>query len=78
MWYECWNIKTNEDKAQAINFSHRLRPPEAHLALNGRNIPFVNNEKYLGWIFDKWNTRRLHREIIEAKAFRTLFECNPY
>jgi hypothetical protein len=40
-------------KTQAIYFSYRLRPPEAHLTLNGRNIPFVNYAKYLGVIFDK-------------------------
>jgi hypothetical protein len=34
----------NEDKTQAIYFSHRLRPPEAHLTLN------VN---YLGVVFDE-------------------------
>jgi hypothetical protein len=39
--------------------------------LNGRNIPFVNNVKYLGVIFDKRMTWRLHIEKIEAKAFRT-------
>jgi hypothetical protein len=30
-WYERWNIKINEDKAQAIYFSRRLRSPEALL-----------------------------------------------
>jgi hypothetical protein len=39
--------------------------------LNGRNIPFVNHVKYLGVIFDKNITCRLHIEIIEAKVFRT-------
>jgi hypothetical protein len=43
-WCERWNIRINEDKTQAIYFSHRLRPPEAYLTLNGRNIPFVNYE----------------------------------
>jgi hypothetical protein len=57
-----WNIKINEDKTQAIYFSHRLRPPEAQLALN---------VKYIGVIFDKKIIWRLHLEIIEAKAFRT-------
>jgi hypothetical protein len=52
LWCERWNIKINEDKTQAIYFSHRLRPPETHLTLNGRNIPFVNHVKYLGVIFD--------------------------
>jgi hypothetical protein len=38
--------------------------------LNGRNIPFVNSERYHGVFFDKV-TWRLHIEIIKAKAFRT-------
>jgi hypothetical protein len=70
-WYERWNIKINEDKTQVIYFSRRLRSPEANLTLNGRNIPFINHAKYLGVIFDKKTTRRLHIEMIEAMAFRT-------
>jgi hypothetical protein len=66
-WSELLNIKINKDKTQAIYFSHRLRPLEAHLTLNGQNIPFVNHVKYL----DKRITWRLHIEMIEAKAFRT-------
>jgi hypothetical protein len=38
--------------------------------MNGRNIPFVNNVKYLGVIFDKNIIWRLHIKTIEAKAFR--------
>jgi hypothetical protein len=49
----------------------RLRSPEAHLTLNGRNIPFVSHVKYLGAIFDKRIPQRLHIERTEAKAFRT-------
>jgi hypothetical protein len=74
-------MKINEDKIQTIYFSHRIRPPEAHLTVNGRNITFVNHVKYFGVIFDKRITGRLHIEIIEAKVFRTfiriytLFKC---
>jgi hypothetical protein len=68
---ERWNITINEDKTQVICISHTLWPPEAHLTLNGRNIPFVNHVKYLGVIFHKRITWRLHIEKIEAKAFRT-------
>jgi hypothetical protein len=63
-WSKLWNIKINEDKTQAIYFSHRIRPPESLLTLNGRNIPFVNNVKYLGVIFDKKITWRPHIELI--------------
>jgi hypothetical protein len=48
-------------------------PSEAHLTLNGWNIPFVNHVKYLGVIFNKRITWRLHIEITEAKAFGTFF-----
>jgi hypothetical protein len=69
-WCEHWNIKFNQDKTQAIYFSHRLRPPEAHLTLNGQNIPFINYVGYLGVIIDR-TTWRLHIEMSEKKAFRT-------
>jgi hypothetical protein len=69
-WCKRWNIKINEDKTQAIYFTHRNRPPDS-LKLNGRNIPFVNSVKYLDVLFDKRMTWRLHTQMIEAKAFRT-------
>jgi hypothetical protein len=70
-WCESWNIKINEDKTWAIYFTHRNRPPDSLLTLNGQNIPFVKSVKYLGVLFDKRMTRRLHIQMIEAKAFRT-------
>jgi hypothetical protein len=39
--------------------------------MNDGNIPLVNHVKYLGVIFDKRITWRLHTEITEARAFRT-------
>jgi hypothetical protein len=82
VWCERWNIKINEDKTRAIYFTHRDRPPDSLLTLNERNIPFVNNVKYLGVIFDKRMTWRLHIEVIEAKALKNpkfgpsmLLEC---
>jgi hypothetical protein len=39
--------------------------------LIGWNITFINHVKYLSVIFDKRITWRLHREMIEDKAFRT-------
>jgi hypothetical protein len=68
-WCKRWNIKINEDKTQGIYFSRSRRPPVSHLTLNGRT--FVNSVKYLGVIFDRRVTWRLHIELIEAKAFRT-------
>jgi hypothetical protein len=51
---------------------NRLRLPDAHLTLNGWNIPFVKHVKYLDVIFDKRIRWRLHIEMIEAKDFRTV------
>jgi hypothetical protein len=56
---------------KAIYFSSRIRPPEAHLILNGWKIPFVNHVKYLGVTFNKRITWGLHTEMIEAKTCRT-------
>jgi hypothetical protein len=70
-WCERWNITINEDKTQGIYFSRSRRPLVSHLTVKGRNIPFVNSVKYLGVIFDRRVTWRLHIEMIEAKVFRT-------
>jgi hypothetical protein len=43
-----------------IYFSRSRRPPEHHLTLNGRDIPFVNSVKYLGVFF----IRKLQRDYI--------------
>jgi hypothetical protein len=50
---------------------------EAHLTLNGRNIPFVNHVKYLGVIFDRKIIGRLNIDTIEAKVFRTFLTDYP-
>jgi hypothetical protein len=71
MWCERWNTKISEDKTQAIYFSHRLMPPQAHPTLNGRNIFFFSHVKYIGVISDKRVTWRLDIEMIEANVFRT-------
>jgi hypothetical protein len=70
-WCQCWNIKINEGKTQAIYFSKRRRMPGDDLQVNGRNIPFVNSVKYLGVIFDRRMTWRSHIEKFAAKALGT-------
>jgi hypothetical protein len=69
-WSKHWNIKINEDKTEKIYFSHPIRPPKTLLTLNGWNIPFVNNVKYLCVTFDRKITWILHIKTIETKAFR--------
>jgi hypothetical protein len=57
-------------------FSRRLRGPDNVLQLNGLDVPFVNNEMYLGVTYDKrmtWNhnikrtVTKAHLEKTEAK-----------
>jgi hypothetical protein len=43
-WCERWNIQINENKTQEIYFFRRLLFPDDEIKLNGRDIPFVNNE----------------------------------
>jgi hypothetical protein len=75
-WCERWNMKMNDDKTRAIYFTHRNRPPDFLLTLNGRNIPFVNSVKYLGVMFDTRMKWRLHIDMAEAKAFRTFIRIH--
>jgi hypothetical protein len=70
-WCKHLNIKINENKTRAIYFTLRNRRPDSLLTLNGRNIPFVNNVKCLGVLFDKRMTWRLYIQMIDAKTFRT-------
>jgi hypothetical protein len=70
-WCQRWNLKINEGKTQAIYITRRRRMPGDDLQRNGRNIPFVNSVKYLGVIFDRRMTWRLHIEKIAAKALGT-------
>jgi hypothetical protein len=70
-WCERWNIKIDEGKTQAIYVSRSLRVLEDVLQLKGRNIPFVYNEKCLGFIFDRMIRWRLHIENTAAKALAT-------
>jgi hypothetical protein len=60
-------------KIKVIYFSHGLRLPEAHLTLNGQNIPFVSHVKYLGVIFDKRITWRLHIAFGTFNRIYTIF-----
>jgi hypothetical protein len=73
-WCECRSIKINERKTQAIYFSRRLRVPEDVLQLNGRNIPFVNNAKYLDVTFAKKMSWRHHIERTVAKVMCTYIQ----
>jgi hypothetical protein len=64
-WCESWNININERKTRAISF------PGDVLQLNGKNILFVKNVKYLGVIFDTRMTWRPYIERTAAKALVT-------
>jgi hypothetical protein len=70
-------LKINEEKAQAIYFSHRHTPVEALLTMKGRHIPFANHVKYLGVIFDKKVTWKPHTETTATKALGIFLSIYP-
>jgi hypothetical protein len=70
LWCEGWNIKISEEKSQAIYFSHWRTPVEAFLT-------FANDVRYLGVIFDKKITWKLHTETIATKALRIFLSIYP-
>lgn len=59
-WCERSGIKIDEDKTWAMCFSRSLKPVDACLTLNGREILFTNEVKYFGVFFDRKVTWRLH------------------
>jgi hypothetical protein len=77
-WCKGWNVKINKEKTRVIYFTDRNRPPDSPLTFNGRSIPFVNSVKYVDVIFDERMTWRLHREMIEARAFRIFIRIHSY
>jgi hypothetical protein len=48
---KCWKLcflcdqRRGHEEEDIVDETHRLRPPEIQLTLNGRNIPFVNHVK---------------------------------
>jgi hypothetical protein len=75
MRFEYRNIEINENTQ--VSTSPIVAGRLSSLALNGRNIPFLNSVKYLDAIFDRKITWRLHLEVIEIKTFKTILD-SPY
>lgn len=66
-WCRCWKIKINEDKCQAICFS-RSRTLPNKLELNDLEIPWSDEIKYLGIVFDKKFTFKKHIELTKTRS----------
>jgi hypothetical protein len=77
LWCKHWNIKIKEEKTQAIYFFHRCIPVKASLTLKGRHTPFANHMNYLGVIFNKKFTWKLHTKTIATKALRIFLSIYP-
>lgn len=54
-WMKQWKIKINPNKTQAIVFSKKNTLPSEELVIEETKIPWRNEIKYLGIIFDKKN-----------------------
>ena len=68
-WRERWNIKPTKI-SQPVYFSCGNGLAETQLTLNGQNIPFANQVRYLDVICDRKVTLTYHSATIEAKVFR--------
>lgn len=62
-WYNKWRIKINEQKAQAIHFTHRQKRPD-EIPINGYKIPWQSTVKYLGVTLDQKLTYSKHTKEI--------------
>jgi hypothetical protein len=71
-----WDLNPRPQYSRELRQVHAL--DSAATVIGRRNIPFINHVKYLGVIFDKGITRRLHIEMIEAKASEYLLESTLY
>jgi hypothetical protein len=79
VWTEYYHFYKTVHPTKLIHkFFHRVRPSEAHLTLNGPNIPFASHVKYLRVIFEKRITWRLRLDVIEGKAFRVFISLFSY
>lgn len=62
-YFQKWKIKINEEKTQAVFFSRKRKScfyPSDQLNMNGINIPWSENIKYLGVHLDKKLTYEFH------------------
>ena len=58
-----WKIKINAEKSQAIFFTRKIIPsnlPNSNLFINGTDIPWSNNVRYLGVFLDRTLTFNVH------------------
>jgi Reverse transcriptase (RNA-dependent DNA polymerase) len=64
-YFNDWKIKINSTKTEAFYFTRRraLRfIPDSTIDVNGLSVPWESQVKYLGLIFDKKLTFRMHIE----------------
>jgi hypothetical protein len=74
---ECWNIKINKNRIQAICFSRGNGQVESHLTLQELNIAFVNQVKYVCVIFGE-NYMYIYIYKCRRQGLQIIYECTPY
>lgn len=71
-YWQKWGIKTNESKVKAIFITRRRAqryiPTNNSLKINGTNICWSNEIKYLGMVLDKRLTFKNHFSYVTEKA----------
>lgn len=69
-WLNLWRIVVNPEKSKALLITRRWIRPSGQVQLNGANIPWKDEVKYLGVIFDTKLRFVKHAEYSAQKAKR--------
>ncbi|GFT84029.1 RNA-directed DNA polymerase from mobile element jockey [Trichonephila clavipes] len=75
-YYDQWKISINVEKSAAVIFTKKRKLPPPPTMFN-RTIPWSQNTKYLGIIFDKNLTWRTHIQHTRNKFRKIMFKLYP-
>ena len=78
-WTDNWGMLFSGQKSKAIIFSrYKPRtPPDRVLHIQGSDIPYVDNARFLGIVFDRKMNMRHHVDHVKTKVIKrqNLIQC---
>lgn len=79
-YFKKWGLKLNTNKSQAIFFSRcrmTTKLPQANLVLNGQELSWEKQVKYLGILLDPKVTYQNHLHFITSKVTKLFYVLYP-
>lgn len=67
-YFATWRVKINADKSTAVLFTRRRRRPPDAMVLQGNELPWLPEAKYLGVVLDSKLTWKSHIELMANRA----------